>query len=393
MTDAVRTPVIRPLSALAASLLLLAAAVDELCSAAPTVGAPDLRADLSMSVTGVYVFGTVLPLLAALVIEPALVWLSDGPRRRAILLGSGASWSLGYVVCALARSPWVLSAGLAVVFVAAGVALAVARSGLVAGSMHVERVLVRWTLAGAVGDLLGPLALAGLGALGGGWRAGMVGCAVAVALWVAGAVAVPLGSAADGDEEDEGEEGTPWAALRDRRLLAWLLGVSLCALLDEILVAGVALYGVEGLGTGWAGAGLLVACEMTGAVVGLWAFERLGAPRSGMLPACLLSLVGLWTAVAAPNAPLAGLALFVSGLGTGPQYPLALSAAHRALPGRPGAVEALKNVFTPLDLLFPLAFGALADHAGLGVALVALGLQPAGLIAIRAWSSRSSRSP
>ncbi|MCA9492015.1 MAG: MFS transporter [Myxococcales bacterium] len=389
MTDAVRTPVIRPLSTLAASLLLLAAAVDELCSAAPTVGAPDLRADLSMSVTAVYVFGTVLPLLAALVIEPALVWLSDGPRRRAILLGSGVCWSLGYGICASAGSPWVLSVGLAVVFVAAGVALAVARSGLVAGSAEVERVLVRWTLAGALGDLLGPLALAGLGMLGGGWRAGMAGCALAVGLWVAGAVAVPLERA---DEDEIDEEGTPWGALRDPLLVGWLLGVSLCTLLDEIFVAGVALYAVDVLGTGLPGAGLLVACEMSGAVIGLWAFERMGAPRAGLVPACVLSLVGLAAAVAAPVAPLAGLALFVCGLGNGPQYPLALSAAHRALPGHPGRVEALKNVFTPLDLVFPLAFGVLADHAGLGVALVALGLQPAGLVAIRAWSGSRSAS-
>ena len=373
----------RPLGALAVGMLLLAPAVDELCSAAPTVGAPDLRADLVLSVTALFVFGTVLPVIASMTIEPLALWLSDGAKRRRILLVSGAGWAAGFFATAAAPNPWALAAGISLAFVAGGVALGVARAGLVAGTSDIERALARWTLAGAVGDWLGPLCLAGLAWQGGGWRAAMAACGVSVSAWWLLTARVPLsGEGAEEEEEDEGEDNGGSKireALARPGLAAWLVGVALCTLLDEIFVAGTALYATDVLKLDLVGAGLLSACEMTGNIVSLTFFERWGAPRRAMIPACLLSLVGLLGAIASPSPIGAGIALFVCGLGVGPQYPLALAAAHRALPGRPGRVEALSQLLVVLDLAFPLVFGAVADRLGLAAALVFLGLQPAGL--------------
>ena len=72
----------------------------------------------------------------------------------------------------------------------------------------------------------------------------------------------------------------------------------------------------------------------------------------------------------------AALALFLCGLGSSVHYPLAVAAAHRALPGRPGRVEALQHLLSPLELAAPVVFGLLADTCGLRVALLGLALQP-----------------
>ncbi|MEZ4318420.1 MAG: MFS transporter [Myxococcota bacterium] len=376
-----------PLGVFAAFVLLLAPAVDELCSAGPTVGAPDLRSDLDLSVTGLFAFGTLIPVIASIVLEPAVLWLADGPWRRTILLASAAAWSLGYLTCAAAPGPWVLAAGLSATFIAGGIALGVARASLVAASPDVEQALARWTLAASVGDLAGPLALAGIAWLGGGWRAGMVGCGLSVGLWGLAVLRAPVGHA---EEDEDGEGASLWDALQDRVLLAWLSAVALCTLLDEIFVAGIALYGTEVLGTSLAGAGLLVACEMAGGVLGLAVFERVGAPARALVPACGLALAGLVGFVLAPDPVVAGLCLFVCGMGEGLCYPLTLAAAHRARPGHPGQVEALSEAFLPVELVFPIGFGLLADRFGLGVALLGLGLQPVG-IALVALAARRRR--
>lgn len=393
MTDDVRSPSppsLASLGALVAAVLLLAPAVDELCSAGPTVGAPDLRLDLALSVTGLFVFGTVIPVIASMLLEPFVIQLADGPWRRAVLVGSGAAWWAGYLVCAGAPGPWVLAGGLSTTFIAGGVALGVARASLVAGSPDVERALTRWTLSASIGDLAGPLALAGIAWLGGGWRVGMLGCALAVGLWWIGVLRVPVGHAEDPD--DDAERPSLRDALRDRRLMAWLSAVALCTLLDEIFVAGVALYATDVLHVDLSAAALLVACEMTGGVVGLVLFERLGAPPRALIPACAVSLLGLVGAVLAPGPWTAACALFVCGLGVGPQYPLALAAAHRARPGHPGQVEALQEAFIGVELAFPLVFGLIADQLGLGAALLFLGLQPLGISAI-AWTVPRGRHP
>lgn len=382
-------PPVRPLGAFAVGLLLLAPAVDELCSAGPTVGAPDLRDGLRLSVTALFAFGTVLPVVASMTVEPLALWVSEGANRRRVLLASGAAWALGYFAAAAAPGPWTLAGGLSASFVGGGVALSAARAGLVGGATDVERILARWTLMAAVGDWLGPLGLAALAWAGGGWRAAMAACGASVAGWWI------LATRVDADDEgaeapDEGADGHGGLrdALRRPALLGWLFGVALCTLLDELFVAGTALWGTEVLGLDLAGAGLLTACEMTGGVVGLALFERLGAPRAALVPACALSLAGLVGLLGAPHAGWAGLALFVCGVGVGPQYPLALAAAHRALPGHPNRVEALGNLLVALDLLFPIAFGVLADRWGIGAALAFLGLQPAGLVLLAVASRR-----
>jgi len=86
--------------------------------------------------------------------------------------------------------------------------------------------------------------------------------------------------------------------------------------------------------------------------------------------------------------------MFVAGLSCAPHHALAQAQAYEQLPGNPGTVQALAQLFVVADVAAPLAVGLLADRFGLGAALACLVLQPA-VIAVCAWriprSSAQSR--
>jgi hypothetical protein len=74
-------------------------------------------------------------------------------------------------------------------------------------------------------------------------------------------------------------------------------------------------------------------------------------------------------------------------------HPLASAQAYRALPGRSGTVNAVGHVFSPITVALPLGLGALADVAGVQVALTLLLLQPLGLAIVAARAARWERAP
>jgi MFS family permease len=70
------------------------------------------------------------------------------------------------------------------------------------------------------------------------------------------------------------------------------------------------------------------------------------------------------------------LALFVVGLLAAPHHALAQASAYEELPGNPGTVQAVAQLFVLVDILAPLAFGFIADRCGLREAILCLILQP-----------------
>jgi hypothetical protein len=76
------------------------------------------------------------------------------------------------------------------------------------------------------------------------------------------------------------------------------------------------------------------------------------------------------------GAPLTCAALFLVGIACAPHHALAFARAYDALPDSPGAVQACSQLFVAVDVVAPLALGAVADRFGLGPALACLALQP-----------------
>jgi MFS family permease len=378
------------------------ALTDEVWSGVAVVAAPDVEREHGLEHGGYALIVFALPMLGGALLEAALSLISDRyPRRRAVRLASLATAG-ALVLCALATEAAGLAIGLLLAGTASGVACAAAKAELLlTAGVSGERAMARWVLFGALGDVLTPLFVALVLGAGDSYRTAFL-AAAALALLEALLVAPPAPAAsravADGAHADAGgqahaEADAPSepllvalrAGIHQRELWLWLLGAGLCSLLDELVVALAALHAERDLG---ASSALAVACvtgASAGAVIGAWITERLltrVAPDRVLLGSVAATLPALLAVVWAPSVGWLGAALVVLGATTVPQYALLEAKAYAALPGRPGVVSALAQVFVVIDIGGPLALGLLADAFGLSAALACLAVQPLGLLVV-----------
>mgnify|MGYP001494665983 CR=1 FL=1 len=375
--------------------LVLVAFFDEAWSGVPVVDAPAIEAEhgLSHGLTALLIL-TMPQLLGAVLEARVLLWAHRGHAKR-YAVGGLLALAVAVALAAWAPSPWILGLALALAGPASGVACALAEGALVeADPSRREVEMTRWTLAGALGDLLAPTLVAGVGVAGLGWRTAMLVVAGALglyALWLSRRelAGLPSGEGDDGDDDDDGPQDLR-STLENRTLVWWLVGTTSCALLDEILVALAALRLRQDLHAPEAVTGFALGAWAFGAGVGLLATQwllRHVAPRRLLVVAgvacTLASSSWLWT-----SSPLGvTLGIFAIGLTAAPLYPVATAQVYAACPGRPALIGAAEQVFAPIEIALPWLVGALADRVGLQWALVGLALQPIvlGTLALRAW--------
>jgi MFS family permease len=375
-------------------MLALVALTDEFWSGVAVVAAPEVEREQRIEHGGYALLVFALPLLGSALLEAGLALVSDRyPRRRVTSLAL-LSMSAALVLCALAREGAWLAIGLGLAGAASGVACGVAQAELVASNpAEGARAMTRWVLFGSIGDVLTPLVVALVLGAGGSYRAAFVAAAALALLQGLGLFGLfppeqGTARAAARDEDPEQAEAEPLVsalrvALGNRALWRWLVAASLCTLLDEIVVAFAALHAERELG---ASPALAVACvtgASAGAVLGAWATDRLlgaVAPDRVLLGSTLATLLALGAVVLAPSTAWLALALVALGASAAPQYALTQAKAYAALPGRPGVVNALGQVFVLVDIVGPLALGALADRAGVAAALACLVVQPLGVL-------------
>lgn len=368
--------------------------LDELASGAPTIGSPDIERAFGLRHATVTLVIFVVPAVIGFVIEPVVFLLSDRYPRKWFVAGGLGAMAAASFVSAFAPSAAMLSVGIAVWYIAAGASASLSQATLVdRDPAQSARTMTRWTLFAAVGDLVAPLALGGLAALGFSWRANFVLVGIALAVWCVAVTACrfPETHAAG---EDEPEKPPLWRAfleaMRDRVLILWLLGLALCDLLDEILVVFASLHvRIElGAGPGWQSA--IIAGLVVGGIAGLALLDRLLTKYSDqtLMIACSLACAvtyAVW--LAAPSLLLSAILIVPVGATSATLYPLAAARAYARCPGRSGVVLAGNHLFTPLGLALPWLLGMVADRAGTFVALALLIVQPLGL-AVLARASR-----
>jgi predicted MFS family arabinose efflux permease len=374
--------------------LYVVALLDELASGAPTTGAPEIQRAFGLTHASTALVIFVVPAIVGLVVEPVVFLASDRHPRKWFVAGGLGVMAASSFVAALAPNAAVLAGAIACWYVATGAAASLSQATLVdRAPEHRARTMTRWTLFGAIGDLLAPVAAGGLAALGLSWRADFVLVGSALAIWCVAIAAswVPEPQAARGDEP---APPPLWRALRealrDRVLVGWLFGLALCDLLDEILVVFASLHArLElGAGPGWQSA--ILAGLVIGGLAGLAVLDRLLARYTDttLLVACgLLCAVTYVAWLAAPSLLASAILIIPVGATSSTLYPLASARAYARCPGRSGVVLAGGHLFTPLGLALPWLLGLVADRAGTLAALALLIVQPLGL-ALLAYISR-----
>ncbi len=322
-------------------------------------------------------------------------------RRASVIRFGLLGFALSLALSALTQAAWVFAIAWAAIYLMSGFACSTAEAALMdADPAQRERRMTEWTLAASLGDLATPLALAAVAALGFGYQSAWLAVAGCMALfgWFAGLRELPRARDRDHDAGDA-EASTVRELLREAgkhpRLVAWLLGATLCSLMDETLVAFAALW-IRQRFVAPSATTLALTSLALGAFAGLVLLRRLlmsWPRRPFLIGACAGAIASVALVLAASTLSGACAGLFLLGAFAATHYPLAQAAAYGALPGRSNSVAALTQLFAPVDLLLPLALGMVADRFGVASAIAALTLQPLALLVIANVRSRSPKPP
>ncbi|MCU1426154.1 MAG: transporter [Actinomycetia bacterium] len=258
--------------------------------------------------------------------------------------------------------------------------------------------LARANFLGAIGDLLGPLAVVVAAGLGFGWRAPFVVAALVMAAYAVWLATLPLPAPRDRSHPDAPER--PLRALldvaRDRRVWFFAALATLLGPLDEPFLAFLIAFAERHRSMSASGAVALAMCSVVGSVVGfgLRAVRRTGPTGTLTRPAVVMACAAA-ALVVVPWVPGLVVAAFAFGAALAAFWN---TADARILSLRPGQAGTVKAVITTLEFGafgLPIAYGAVADARGMtaGLACYAATAILLAVLVTRAPDDRATSRP
>ncbi len=365
---------------------------------------PLIRHDLALSYAQIGLLAAAPLIVGSLIELPVGVLAGTGRRRRLVTLGGGLLFIAALAGAALARNFAELLVAFVAFFPASGAFVSLTQSALMdAHPDRRARHMARWTLAGSVGAVSGPLVVAVVLAGGGSWRlAYLLLAAAGTAAWLGLAWLGRAGSDAGKPASEPAESGEPppvrvgrvarlrqatasaVAAARHGPVLRWLVLLQVSDLMLDVLTGFLALYLVAVLHVSAAVAALGVAVRLGAGLAGdmllvavLERLEPLRVLRAGVIAAGLLYPAFLLL----PGLALKLVALAALSLATAPLYPVMQAQMYASLPGRSDLAVSLSSAASLAGGLGPLAIGLLAERFGLPAALAMLVVVPVILLA------------
>jgi FSR family fosmidomycin resistance protein-like MFS transporter len=341
-----------------------------------------------------------LPNLIGNLIEPSLGILADVWRRRVLILGGGLFFTLSALLTAASGSFGLLLASFILFYPASGAFVSLSQAALMDSAPdRREHNMARWTFAGSVGVVAGPLLLSAAVALGVGWR-GMFLLFALLALglvFAASRFSFPNGTtshaAARSASADIAETDPPLTfadglrnasrALRRRDVLRWLALLQFSDLMLDVLYSLLALYFVDVVGVTAERAGLAVAVWTSVGLVGDFLLIPLLERVRGLAYLRFSAAILFVLYPAFLLAPLLGLKLVLLGLlglFNAGWYAILQAQLYNALPGQSGTALAVNNASGLVGSLIPFSLGLIAQHAGLGAAMWLLLVGPVALL-------------
>jgi len=320
-----------------------------------------------------------VPNLVSLVVEPALGVASVTWRRRVLVVCGGLGFAFALGLAAGAPSFWTLLIAFSLLYPASGAFVSLSQATLMdLQPDRREHNMARWTFAGGVGVVLGPLALTGLAWAGVSWRGLFAGFAVV-------ALALVLRVRRSPETTDSAERPRLREALRAigrREVFRWLFLLELSDLLGDVLLGFLALYFVDAVGSSQATGGLAVAIWSAAGLIGAGAMIPLLRRVDGLrylrasAAASAILFVGF---LVAPGIELKLLlAASIAAVNAG-WYSVLQARLYGALDGKSGLVLTAGALF-PLNAVLPLGLAAIAERWGLETALWPLLAAPIALI-------------
>lgn len=331
-----------------------------------------------------------IPGLISNLVEPTIGILADVWKRRVLILGGGIVFAFSLVMIAQSTDYIFLLLAFCLFGPASGAFVNVSQATLMdADSQRHEQNMARWTFAGSLGIVAGPLILGAAVLVGYGWRQlyilfAILAVALIIWLWRYPLDRINISHSTDTAKPPGIIEGfrAAMGALRQKEVRRWLVLLEFSDLMLDVMLGFLALYFVDvagfspsqaGLGVAvWTGMGLLgdfLLIPLLDRVPGL-VYLRLSAVLELVLftgfllvdpPGLKIALVGL-------------LGFFNSGW-----YAILRARLYSAMPGRSGTSLAVSNFAGLIGSLLPLGLGWIAQRYNLQTSMWLLLMGPLAL--------------
>ena len=363
--------------------------LDELVDGVGGAAYPLIRTDLHLSYVQVGLLLTIPNTISSL-IEPILGILGDLGQRRQLILGGGVAFAIALLLISLSHHFFGLLAAFVLFYPASGSFVSLSQATLmdIEPTRH-EQNMARWTLAGSVGNVIGPLALTGAIGLNQSWRSVFLLLAVLTLLLVGILWKYPIATLTASSQVEQPiqsfNDGIRQAinSLKRRNVLRWLTLLQFSDLMLDVLRGFLALYFVDVVGasntqasfaiTVWLGFGLLgdfLLIPLLERVQGL-AYLRLSA----IIVLCLYPAF-----LVAPNLNVKLIILGFLGFLNAGWYSILQGRLYTAMPGQSGTVMTLNNLAGFVGGLAPFALGWVAQQYGLQQTMWMLIVAPIALL-------------
>lgn len=370
-------------------IYLLIEFLDELVFGVGEIAWPLIRDDLNLTYTQIGLLLSVPGIIAAF-IEPFIGILGDVWKRRTLILIGGLFFTASLFLTSSSHSFILLISSFILFYPSSGAFVSLSQASLMDSdtSRH-EQNMARWTFAGSVGVLTGPLLLGLFVYFGLGWRATYALAASLSTLCLFAALrylppdkfSAPrfpnLGIVFDGFR-------AAFSALKRREVWRWLLLLEFADLMMDILLSYLALYFVDVAQVTEQQAGIAVTIWLALGLVTDFLFipiiDRQPDSVKFLRVTAMLELIAFPVFLLIPGfIPKLIVIIFVSFFNTG-WYSILQGRLYSSLPGQSASIMAIGAVTTPIAKFFPLAIGLLADQFGLHNAMWILLLGPLALL-------------
>ena len=356
---------------------LLIEFLDELIFGVTEAAWPSIRTNLGLSYVQIGL-ALSIPRLISTFIEPFIGILGDVWRRRVLILGGGVFFTLAVLLTSTASNFSILLFAFIIFHPSSGAFVSLSQASLMdAAPERHDHNMARWTFAGSLGVVMGPILLGAAAFAGVQWRGVFLGLGLLSVAAVIGAwKALPR----DGDGHSRMPQfGEVWRGMKDALLalkrgevVRWLALLEFSDLMLDVLYGYLALYFVDVVGLTASNAAFAVAVWAVVGLIGDFLLIPLLERVDGLayLRVSVLAELALFpTFLLTPNFAVKLVCLGLMGLFNAGWYAILKGRLYSSMPGQSGTVMAVDNFAGFLGSLLPVGIGAAAQAFGLGPAM------------------------
>jgi MFS transporter, FSR family, fosmidomycin resistance protein len=362
--------------------------VDELVFGVGEAAWPLIRNDLSLNYVQIGL-ALSLPGILANMIEPLLFILGDLWKRRTVIVLGGMFFVVSLMLTGVSRTFILFIFSLILFNPASGMFVSLSQASLMdSNPARHEQNMARWTFAGSLGVMFGPLLLGGLALMDWGWRpAYWILASFSALVLLAAYKRLPASQSVSDDFPSPGVFvaglRTALSLLRDRNVLRWLILLEFADLMLDILHGFLALYLVDVMNLSVANAAFVLTVYTGIGLVGdfllipfLERVRGLDYLRVSVIVECILLPFFLLSSILWLKLTLlAFIGLFVVGW-----YAILKANLFSSMHGQSGTAQALGSISGIIGKLLPLGIGLAAQTYGLQTAMWLMLLGPIALV-------------